>query len=105
MYNFNHLYYFYVTAKSGGVTTAAGHLRISQPSLSSQIKVLERSLGLKLFQKTGRTIELTREGLVLFGFCRQMFELSEEMSEALLKKVPSASRKIHIGISDEVDRT
>jgi LysR family transcriptional activator of nhaA len=66
MYNFNHLYYFYVTAKSGGVTAAAGHLRISQPSLSTQLKVLESELGLKLLQKTGRTVELTREGLVIY---------------------------------------
>ena len=51
MYNFNHLYYFYVTAKSGGVNAAAQHLRISQPSLSSQLKVLERSLDLRLFEK------------------------------------------------------
>jgi LysR family transcriptional regulator, transcriptional activator of nhaA len=104
MYNFNHLYYFYITAKAGGVTAAAGHLSISQPSLSSQIKVLEGSLGLKLFQKTGRTVELTRAGLVIYGYCRQMFEISEQMSEAILKKVPSATRRIHIGVSDEVDR-
>lgn len=105
MYNFNHLYYFYVTAKAGGVTAAAGRLRISQPSLSSQIKVLEGSIGLKLFQKAGRRVELTRAGMVIYGFCRQMFELSEEMSEAILKKVPAATRRIHIGVSDEVDRT
>ena len=35
---------------------------------------------------------------------RQMFELSEEMTESILKKVPSATRRIHIGVSDEVDR-
>ncbi len=44
MYNYNHLYYFYVTAKSGSVMTAATLLSISQPSLTSQLKVLERSL-------------------------------------------------------------
>lgn len=104
MYNFNHLYYFYITAKSGSVTVAAKHLSVSQPSLSSQLKVLERSLDLKLFQKTGRTNELTRQGMMIYGFCRQMFELSEEMSEVILKKVPSAIRRIHIGVSDEVDR-
>jgi LysR family transcriptional activator of nhaA len=104
MYNFNHLYYFYIVAKSGGVTAAAKHLRISQPSLSSQIKVLESELDLKLFEKVGRVNKLTRAGLVTYGFCRQMFELSEQMSEVLLQKVPSATRKIHIGVSDEVDR-
>src|SRR3954464_12449088 len=104
MYNYNHLYYFYITAKSGGVNVAAQHLRISQPSLSSQLKVLERSLDLRLFQKVGRNNQLTPAGSVVFGFCRRMFELSEEMGDLILKKVPSASRRIHIGVSDEVDR-
>jgi len=104
MYNFNHLYYFYVTAKSGGVTLAAKHLRISQPSLSSQIKVLERSMDLRLFQRVGRNNQLTQAGAVIYGFCRQMFEISEEMGELISKKIPSSSRRIHIGVSDEVDR-
>lgn len=105
MYNYNHLYYFYVAAKSGGVTNAAKHLRISQPSLSSQLKVLERALDLKLFQKVGRSNQLTRAGAIVYGFCRQIFEISEQMSEALTKRVPSANRRIHIGVSDEVERS
>ncbi len=104
MYNYNHLYYFYVAAKSGGVTAAARHLRISQPSLSSQLKVLERSLDIRLFQKVGRNNQLTPAGSVIYGFCRQMFEISEEMGELISRKVPSASRRIHIGVSEEVDR-
>lgn len=104
MYNFNHLYYFYVTAKSGGVNAAAEHLRISQPSLSSQLKVLEQSMDIRLFQKVGRNNLLTPAGSLVYGFCRQMFEISEQMSELISKKAPSASRRIHIGVSDEVDR-
>lgn len=105
MYNYNHLYYFYVTAKAGGVTSASSHLRISQPSLSSQLKVLEQSLDLKLFQKAGRTIELTSSGQEVFGFCRQMFEFSEKMNELISKRVPSSTRKICIGVSEHVDRS
>ena len=104
MYNFNHLYYFFVTVKSGGVTTAAKHLRISQPSLSSQLKVLERSLDIKLFQKVGRNNEVTQAGSVIYGFCRRMFEVSEEMGELISQRVPSATRRINIGVSQEVDR-
>ncbi len=104
MYNFNHLYYFYITARSGGVNAAAKHLSISQPSLSSQLKVLEGSLDLRLFQKVGRNNQLTQAGSVVYGFCKQMFEISEEMEELVAKKVPSASRRIHIGVSNEVDR-
>lgn len=104
MFNYNHLYYFYITAKSGGVSLAARHLKISQPSLSSQLKVLERTLDLRLFQRVGRNNQLTPAGSLIFGFCRKMFELSEEMSELISRKVPSVSRRIHIGVSDEVDR-
>lgn len=104
MYNFNHLYYFYIAAKSGGVNAAAKHLRISQPSLSSQLKVLEGALDVRLFQKVGRSNRLTPAGSAIYGFCRRMFEVSEEMGELIAKRVPSASRRIHIGVSDEVDR-
>lgn len=104
MHNYNHLYYFYITAKSGSVTAAAEHLSISQPSLSSQLKVLESSLDIKLFEKVGRKNVLTRSGSMVYGYCRQMFELAEQMTEVILQKVPSDTRRIHIGVSDEVDR-
>lgn len=104
MYNFNHLYYFYVTAASGGVTAAAKRLKISQPSLSSQLKVLEDSLDMRLFERVGRRNQLTPTGSTIYGVCRQMFEISEELGELISRRVPSASRRIHIGVSDEVDR-
>ena len=104
MYNFNHLYYFYITAKFGGVGQAAKHLRISQPSLSSQLKVLERALDVRLFTRVGRNNQITLTGSVIFGLCRQMFEISETMGELIAKDVPTVSRRIHIGVSDEIDR-
>ncbi len=104
MFNFNHLYYFYIVAKSGSTTIAAKHLRISQPSLSSQIKVLEESLNMKLFRKVGRCNRLTESGVVILGFCRRMFDVSEELGEVILERVPSAVRRINIGISHEISR-
>ncbi len=103
-YNYNHLYYFYIAAKSGGITIAAEHLHISQPSLSSQLKVLEESLDVKLFEKVGRKNQLTPTGRVIYNYCRQMFELSEKMSEVVTKSTPTAKRKIQIGVSDEVEK-
>lgn len=102
MYNYNHLYYFYITVKSKGVTSAAKHLSISQPSLSCQLKVLENFLQIKLFRKIGRKNELTSQGALIYGFCRQMFEISEEMDESITDKVPHGLRRIFIGISSEV---
>lgn len=104
MYNYNHLFYFYITAKSGGVTNAAKHLRLSQPSLSSQLKILEHSLDIKLFNKVGRRNELTESGEKIYEFCQKMFELSDQMNEVVTKRMPSLKKKLQIGISDEVDR-
>lgn len=105
MFNFNHLYYFYITAKSGSNTAAANHLRIAQPSLSSQLRVLEEFLDMKLFRKVGRRNELTEAGSIIYGFCRRMFDVSEEMSEFVVGRVASAARRINIGVSNEVERS
>lgn len=105
MYNYNHLYYFYITVKSKGVTSAAKHLSISQPSLSGQLKVLEEFIQIKLFKKVGRKNELTAQGAFIYGFCRQIFEISEEMDESITDKIPYASRRIYVGISTEIANT
>ena len=47
--NYHHLHYFWAVAKEGGLTQAAEVLHLSQPTLSSQISKLEKSLGVKLF--------------------------------------------------------
>lgn len=104
MFNFNHLYYFYVTAKSGGTNAGSKRLNISQPSLSSQLKVLEGALNMKLFRRVGRNNQLSESGSLVYGFCRRMFDVSEELSESIREQVPAAARRISIGISEEIDR-
>ncbi|MBQ4600961.1 MAG: LysR family transcriptional regulator [Oscillospiraceae bacterium] len=60
--NYNHLRYFTVLAEVEHYTLAAARLEISQPSLSSAIRNLENELGVKLFEKKGRNVQLTRQG-------------------------------------------
>ena len=60
--NFHHLLYFYVVAKEGGVTRAAEVLPLAQPTLSNQIKKLEKSIGHALFERSGRGPTLTETG-------------------------------------------
>lgn len=100
MYNYNHLYYFYLTAKCGGVTHASEHLRISQPSVSSQLKVLEETLNVKLFERSGRQLKLTEQGKVVYHYCQHMFALSEQLQEKLSKNCPGNMREINIAVTD-----
>lgn len=78
-YNYDHLYYFWVTAKNGTMTRAAGILGISQPSLSSQLKVLEENLGYDVFKQAGRTIALTNQGASLYAICNDMFYSADQI--------------------------
>ncbi|MHA4853818.1 LysR family transcriptional regulator [Rhodococcus sp. MSC1_016] len=57
--------YFVAVVDHGGITRAAQSLYISQPSLSQAIRTLERRLGVTLFDRTGRRLELTEAGRTL----------------------------------------
>jgi DNA-binding transcriptional LysR family regulator len=56
------LSYFVRIAEDGSLTKAAGVLRIAQPALSRQIRLLEEELGVALFSRTARGMQLTEEG-------------------------------------------
>jgi DNA-binding transcriptional LysR family regulator len=56
------LSYFVRIAEDGSLTKAAGVLRIAQPALSRQIRLLEEDLGISLFKRTARGMQLTEEG-------------------------------------------
>ena len=64
--NFQHLLYFWTVAREGSVARATQVLHLAQPTISGQIKILERSLGERLFERSGRGIALTEVGQVVF---------------------------------------
>jgi LysR family transcriptional activator of nhaA len=104
MYNYNHLYYFYIAAKLEGITKAAAHLNTSQPSLSYQIKTLEEQIKKQLFIKKGRKLYLTEDGQIVYNYCKRMFEISEEMQDYLKGGSRLLSGYLRIGISPDIER-
>ena len=69
---------FAATADAGGVTRAAAQLNLTQSAVSMQLKRLEESLGLALFDRSGRTMALTAPGEQLLGYARRLLALNDE---------------------------
>ena len=63
--DFKQLTYFVTTVQEGNISKAAHKLHISQPPLSTKIKELETELGVILFERGSRKIELTQAGHIL----------------------------------------
>jgi DNA-binding transcriptional LysR family regulator len=74
---------FKTVAEHLNYTQAARTLHLSQPAVSMQVKQLEESVGLPLFEQTGKKIQLTEAGREVFQYSRTIFQTFEEMEEVL----------------------
>lgn len=81
--NFTQLSAFYAVAEEGSVGRGAERLMVSQPAVSKQIKQLERSLDVKLFERTPKGVRPTRAGELLADYARRIFSLADEARQAV----------------------
>lgn len=72
---------FYWIARLGSFHAAARHLRVAQPSISARVRELERALGVKLFERVGRSARPTAKGRDLLGHAARMIELAGEITQ------------------------
>jgi LysR family transcriptional regulator, transcription activator of glutamate synthase operon len=93
----HHLRYFEAVARLGHVTRAAQELHIAQPSLSKQIQTLEGELGVALFNRVGRRIELTDAGALLLPYARRILRDVEAAQEALQQRADLHHGRVSIG--------
>ena len=81
---------FCQTARCGSVSKAAAQLYLSQPSVSQQIKALERDFGAKLLERRGARMELTREGELLFDMAAPVLDRLDVIKEEFKSQRNSA---------------
>ena len=105
MLNFNHLNYFHLVATEGTVAAAAERLGVTQPTVSEQIKALEGSLGVKLFERTKSGLRLTEVGRLAFEQTSVMFRAGERLVEALAQSSDELPVTLRVGIGSAVART
>lgn len=81
--NVNHLKAFYAVAKAKGFTHAARQLNVSQPTLSMQVKSLEKRFSVPLIKRNKKAFELTEEGKLVFTHADKIFLLIHDLTKEL----------------------
>ena len=102
--NYNHLYYFWMVARHGGVVRASEEMMVSQPTVSSQLKELEKALGHRLFDRVGRGLRLTDAGRVAFNYANEIFSLGHEMLDALEHQPAAPALLLAAGVLDVIPK-
>lgn len=94
------LRYFLTVAKEQSFTKAAEQLNITQPTLSRQLAALEEDLGAKLFNRGGRCITLTSEGLLLKRRALEIVDLEDKIISEFKGDKEAIEGKITIGCGE-----
>lgn len=98
--NYHHLLYFWAVVKEGGVAQAAKALRLAPPTISGQVRALEESLELTLFDRVGRKLQVTDDGRVVFRYADEIFNLGRELLDTVKGRPTGRPLRLHVGISD-----
>lgn len=99
-FNYNHLFYFWMVARHGGVSPASRELHLTQPTISAQLKQLEGALGVPLFLREGKKLSLTAQGQVAFDYANRIFGLGQEMAQAIQGHDANLTVDLNVGIVD-----
>src|SRR6476620_6780504 len=97
--NLHHLTLFDAVASTGHISRAAERLRISQPAVSKQLRLLESSLGAPLFDRTPKGVRLTEAGRLLAGYARRLLALADEAEHAVAQLRGLRRGRLTIGAS------
>ncbi|GJM24546.1 MAG: transcriptional activator NhaR [Phycisphaerae bacterium] len=102
--NYHHLLYFWTVAREGSVAAACERLGLAQPTVSAQIRTLEKSLGVELFDRTRRRMELTEIGKTVYRYADDIFALGREMLDTMQGRPTGRPTRFHVGIADVVPK-
>ncbi|MHC0036358.1 LysR family transcriptional regulator [Pseudoneobacillus sp. C159] len=90
---------FITAANCGNFSKTAELLYISQPSVTVHIKQLEKDLGVKLFNRDGKKVKLTEEGLRYLQHAKQLIEFYQQGLEDLQSFSQGYSTKLSLAVS------
>lgn len=105
MINYKHLYYFWSVAREGGIARANERLHITPQTISGQLSLLEDYLGVALFNRIGRNLELTETGRMILSYADEIFSLGNELEEALHQLPEGRPKLFQVGVVDVIPKS
>ncbi len=102
--NYHHLRSFWLVAQAGSVRAAAAQHHVSQATLSEQVRLLEDSLGVPLFRRTGRQLVLTEHGKHACDCAEQIFAMGRALTESLHLDTAARPLRTVIGTADSLPK-
>ena len=105
MMNYKQLHYFWVVAKTGSIVRACEQLNLTPQTISGQVGLLEKTLGIELFRRAGRRLELTETGRLALSYAEEIFQVGGELEEALRSHPKERQVLFRVGIADVLPKT
>ena len=105
MVNYKHLHYFWAVAREGGVARASEKLHLTPQTISGQLGLLEEYLGVELFIRVGRNLELTDSGRLVLSYADEIFSLGGELEEAIHQLPADRPQLFRVGVVDVVPKS
>ena len=105
MVNYRHLHYFWAVAREGGVVRASERLHLTPQTISGQLSLLEEYLGVDLFSRIGRNLELTENGRLVLSYADEIFSLGGELEEAIHQLPDGRPQLLRVGVVDVLPKS
>lgn len=102
--NYHYLRYFWTVAREGSLRRASERLHVSQPTISAQVKALERQLGERLTRRAGRGLALTEAGRRVFDYAEEIFALGDELVRAVGREGGVRPVRVALGVTDALPK-
>ena len=103
--NYHHLLYFWTVAREGSIARACTLLHLTQPTISGQLRTLEKAVGAKLFDRVGRNLALTETGRVVYRYADEIFSLGRELQDTLKGRPAGRPLRLMVGTTPTLPKT
>jgi len=105
MINYKHLHYFWAVATEGSVARASERLHLTPQTISGQLSLLEDNLGIELFTRVGRNLELTEDGRLILSYANEIFSLGSELEEVIHQLPEDRPKIFRVGVTDVLPKS